>query len=402
VKPTQIVRCLKIVGGVVAAVAALYLATTATLRYYANRDLAPVLSSDPIRPKPDATNLIVVVHAYKQGVANMADVSKAIDEARPDADILLVKYPASLFSNADCNEIAERLCQTIHEVWKTGKYNGVELVGYSMGALLARKAYVYGMGRTEDLDSDPNAPYFVRDSLDWAKNTNRLVLLAGMNRGWTTRSRPDGMGRLRMWQFKLGKAVGVLTGTAKLIRQCEAGQPFVANLRMQWLEAQKTRSPVVVQLLGDEDDIVTREDERDIAVSKGFVWVQLSGTGHENAADFRGNKGEPLSIYYAKQRERKFKQALGNEEALELLRRASPRLPSEEDKDVVTGVVVLHGSGIWVAVGLPSSRMLCRSVIWLAIRPRPACRLQAHLRIFRHALVLTTNRAESEGSLVYG
>lgn len=182
----------------------------------------------------------------------------------------------------------------------------------------------------------------------WATNTARFVLLAGMNRGWTTRTRPNGMDFMTWIKYSAGKYVAHATGTGKLIRQCEAGEPFVANLRMQWLEAYrthwitKTNAPLMVQLLGDVDNLVTREDERDVSISKNFVWVQLSGTTHQNAAKFEGDTNT-LAGFYAAERKRKFQSALGGEETIKQLRRASPKIPSAEDESVVAGVVVLHG-----------------------------------------------------------
>ncbi len=81
--------------------------------------------------------------------------------------------------------------------------------------------------------------------------------------------------------FKAGKLIGRLTNTGRLIRQCERGEPFVANLRLQWLEAMrasdapKRRLPTVIQLLGDRDDVVSTDDNKDVTVSKDFIWVPV-------------------------------------------------------------------------------------------------------------------------------
>jgi hypothetical protein len=122
---------------------------------------------------------------------------------------------------------------------------------------------------------------------------------------------------------------------------------------MQWLDVYRTekgRFPLVVQLLGDNDNLVTREDERDVSVSKDFVWVQLSGTEHANAATFHAEKSiwmsdekKRLSAFYAAERKQKFVRALGGRTEIDLLRRASPQVPSAEDTNVIAGVVVLHG-----------------------------------------------------------
>ncbi|HZQ45704.1 MAG TPA: hypothetical protein VFC07_01725, partial [Verrucomicrobiae bacterium] len=262
------------------------------LRHEANGGLDPLPVSNLIRGTGESKSLFVVVHAYRGSIEKMADVRKAIQKVRPDADVLMVQYPAWTFSNADCFKIAEHLCQEVNGYYTTNKYTNICFVGYSMGALLARKAYVYGWGRTEDLSSDPDAPPTIRPALEWATNgtVKRFVLLAGMNRGWTTRTRPRGMTVLHQFEYTAGKFIGWATGTGHLIRDCEMGSPFVANLRMQWLELihplPKAQRPEVIQLLGDTDDVVSSEDNRDVNVSKDFVWVQLSATKHVNATDF--------------------------------------------------------------------------------------------------------------------
>ena len=38
------------------------------------------------------------------------------------------------------------------------------------------------------------------------------------------------MGRIKLLYLKLGKVFNRLTGTARLFRSCERGEPFVANL----------------------------------------------------------------------------------------------------------------------------------------------------------------------------
>jgi hypothetical protein len=311
------------------------------------------LRTELVRASGKATNLIAVVHHYKGSAQKMADVRAALTDARPNSDILITEFPASTFSNGDCFQLSEQLCQALNGLWSSNSYGGVELVGYSMGALLARKAYVYGWGRVEDLNPNRDAPTTNRPPQAWVTNTTRFVLLAGMNRGWTTRTRPNGMGLGTWLLFKVGKVIGVTTGTGRLILQCEAGEPFVSNLRMQWLDVYRTTQPhfpLMIQLLGDNDNLVTREDERDVSVAKDFVWVQLSGTEHGNAAEFHGRrsiwmkeKAERLSAFYAAQRREKFVQALGGVTEIERLRRASPQVPSAEDPNVVAGVVVLHG-----------------------------------------------------------
>jgi pimeloyl-ACP methyl ester carboxylesterase len=130
-----------------------------------------------------------------------------------------------------------------------------------------------------------------------------------------------------------------MTFTGEMILQCEQGEPFVANLRIQWLMLMRSlgsNSPPVVQLLGDIDDVVTREDNQDVIASKGFIWATLNGTRHADAINFHEkNLGEA--------RQKKFEAALGTTNDLETLRRESPRVPDNTDTNVVELVIVMHG-----------------------------------------------------------
>ena len=125
-----------------------------------------------------------------------------------------------------------------------------------------------------------------------------------------------------------------------MLRQCESGSPFVANLRIQWLDLMRRlpsgKRPVVIQLLGDRDDIVSSEDQRDVEVARDFIWVTVSNSTHTNIIDL----SDPIC---GPDRQDKIKQALGDEAAINRLRRLSSKLPDNRDPDVQVVVVVLHG-----------------------------------------------------------
>jgi predicted esterase len=260
-----------------------------------------------------------------------------LDEVRPDADVLAIRYPSHSVSNADPFLISEQICQKIHELYSRKKYSRIILVGYSKGALLIRKAFVYGHGRVEDVELVGGES---RPAMPWVSAVERVVLLAGMNRGWTLRHRPNQMPRRRFWILKLAKQLGRLSGTGRLMRQCESGEPFVANLRIQWLDLMRGHAkewrPTVIQLLGDKDDTVSSEDQRDVTVAKEFIWVHVNNTGHPDIVDF----ADPIS---GEERRSKIKKALGDTVEIESLRRLSTRPPDNEDPLVSEAVVVLHG-----------------------------------------------------------
>jgi hypothetical protein len=168
------------------------------------------------------------------------------------------------------------------------------------------------------------------------------VLLAGMNRGFSMSVNSDNPQRMRVALRHLGIALARLSGTGLLPRQCFHGAPFVANLRLQWLdirrESQKANRglPTVIQLLGSDDDVVSKEDSRDVTVSQGFIWVPVNNTGHANIIEL-GDSGSRL------ERKHKVQLAFGNDDTIAELKRLSPAIQLEQDPDVKTVVFVLHG-----------------------------------------------------------
>src|SRR5262249_34109096 len=132
------------------------------------------------------------------------------------------------------------------------------------------------------------------------------------------------------------------THTGLLIRQAMRGEPFVANLRLQWLEVMRTADalgitrPRVIQLLGDTDDVVSREDRRDVTVYRDVIWVTVNNTRHYDMCDV-GETGTRL------ERKLKIQRAFGDDKAVEQLRKANPVLASNRDDSVRTVVFILHG-----------------------------------------------------------
>src|SRR5262245_13687127 len=200
-------------------------------RIQASRGATSSLSEELLFTRPAATDLVVIVHGYKGDADSMRDVTEATRSARPDSDILRLGYPAGTFSNADCFTLADRICERIAHYHTNKSYQRITMVGYSMGSPLLRKAYVYGRGHVEDRPGEPAADNALPPKLrpEWVQKVDRLVLLAGMNRGWSSKGRPKAMRLHRALARDLGISFGKLTGTGNVIMQCEQGAPFVAN-----------------------------------------------------------------------------------------------------------------------------------------------------------------------------
>ncbi len=290
--------------------------------------------------------LIVLAHGTRGTGAYLTCMYSILANVRSDADLLPLQYPEGFLSNADPYLVSEQICQKIHDAYKQVEYDCIILVGYSKGALLIWKALVYGCGHIEDLDTEPGAS---RPVLPWVRKVKRLVLLAGMNCGWTMRKRPQQMPLHRFWLLKFIDVFSRWIGVGRFIHCCESGEPFVANLRLQWLELMRSLPTeerlTVIQLLGDKDDVVSSEDQRDVTVAKDFIWVRVHNTGHADIVDL----DDPLS---GPERRGKIAKALGSADDIESLRQLSTRLPDNEDPLVREAVIVLHGirdMGAWTS-----------------------------------------------------
>ena len=311
-------------------------------RIDASRGLNRLLEREFDQGQPGSRSLIVLLHGYTGNFQIMSEVRQALREARPDADMVSFQYPAQAFSNADPFRIAEQINENIEALQLKRGYNHIILVGFSMGALLLRKAYLYGVGSIADAPMVGGQRLVFRLASEWVKHVDRFVLLAGMNRGWSLEYKPEYGGTFMMVLRTLGMKFAYYTGTGRLVQQMQRGEPFVANLRIQWLEvmrnaeANKLPRPTVIQLLGDVDDQVSKEDSRDVEVSRDFIWVGVHNTGHADLIKLSGSEA-------GAERKHKIQLAMGNEDSVEQLRRMSPALALAEDKDVKTVVFVLHG-----------------------------------------------------------
>jgi pimeloyl-ACP methyl ester carboxylesterase len=364
------------------------------------------------RPGEQSKELFVVIHGYtakddpidnpidKEGKGSlkeelektsMSDVISTITEKRADADVVLMQYPCDALSNADCSKISYQICDLLEKRFTEHPYERITLVGHSMGALLARKAYVYGYGHLEDFGTEDQAIQSVppiENVTGWVKSVDRFVLLAGTNRGWSGMEDPKGNLWPTRFSLKTAKFVGWAFDVGRLIRQCEKGEPFVANLRLQWLDVmrdikqqaitgnnvkasfspgnlgstgnpnmtEEAMGPAMVQLLGSDDDVVSSEDSRDLGVCSNFIWVQLGKTTHTNAIKFtttdEEKKANPEEEKVAKDRGKWFAKAIGTPDDVKDLRRMSPESKSEDDSEITEAVVVLHGIrdyGGWTA-----------------------------------------------------
>lgn len=144
-------------------------------------------------------------------------------------------------SNQHPEDIAGELSRRIQAAAANG-YRRVRIIAHSFGALLTRAAVLQALDVCDGLDHR------------WLRNTDRLILLAGTNRGFM----PD----RATYRLLL-----LCPYWAKTAQRGLRGSRWVTALRLRWLDrAMQTPSPLpkTVQILGRDDRIVGSDDSVEI------------------------------------------------------------------------------------------------------------------------------------------
>jgi pimeloyl-ACP methyl ester carboxylesterase len=306
----------------------------------------------------DHRALIVILHGLFGNAERMRGVHALTRELYPEADHLLPRFSGGALSNGDPRLIASAIEDEIDRLHRLHRYDKIVLIGYSAGSLIIRKAYLWGHGGAHGVDRPGGAT----PRHDWVDSVDRIVLLAGMNRGWSISPKddePDAMPlpmheRLAYW---LGKRFGELTGTGRLARSVERGAPFVADLRVQWIRfarppggAAPSRVAPVIQLLGDIDTVVSGPDSKDVKASKDFVYIPLTQTDHATMLDVLPDPSRPDRAELARHRADKLREAIGARTADLRERYATTAAP--ENATIEHVIFVVHGIrdfGDWTA-----------------------------------------------------
>ena len=143
-----------------------------------------------------STRLAVVVRGLGSGLL-VKDVAALIAAEVPNADIALASYNTTLFSNAPADreayELALEIERKVQERRKRGgSYSSIILIGHSIGALLVRAAYLMAAGYRSTTQNQLAPAAWARPAAVGANQpanapyVERLVLLSGLNNGWTT------------------------------------------------------------------------------------------------------------------------------------------------------------------------------------------------------------------------
>lgn len=193
---------------------------------------------------------------------------------------LYFAYPQRLFSTSKTRDLAIRLNALIHQRWIVeGGFSKIIIVGHSMGGMIVRQAFLFGLGTEQE----------VSVLLPWAEKVSRVVLFASINRGIDHNSRWFIwlFSRLILWLKPLEKLM-----LADVLR----GSDFLCNLQIEWIryfsgkyESVKTSNlpdklklTEVVQVLGDKDCYVSSKDSFDVEISETGYSMTVPYAEHGN------------------------------------------------------------------------------------------------------------------------
>ena len=282
---------------------------------------AAVLSSAAVGPSTvarnnletngDSKDLVVLLHAFTKDAASLEHIRAVLkDQERfpgvegfQDADILAPDLPFGTFSMAKPAEVVADLISQIDQAWTNRlaegePYRRILFVGHSMGALYARKIYVAACGENPE-----EAPFEkelkevlaklgaagLDEPRPWAEAVQRIVLLAGMNRGWSI-SHHMSLTRAAIMTLGVGAGhvISWFRGRPPIIFSIRRGSPFITQLRIQWLTMldnvgkKSVGDALTVQLLGTVDDLVSPRDNIDLITGEKFVYLDVPESGHES------------------------------------------------------------------------------------------------------------------------
>jgi alpha-beta hydrolase superfamily lysophospholipase len=237
--------------------------------------------------------LVVLLHGFGwYGHASMRRFKEVIQKLEPEADIWIPPLPLRPWDFADPEVAAEELVLRLNQLNQAHSYEQITLVGHSSGAVFARKLWVLAHGAR--FDGTVELGRFA----SWPARIDRIVLLAGMNRGWSVAS---AMGVSARINFAAGAMLGHLVSAVSYGRLepsvfgLRRGAPFLTRMRLQWLAVERAldggaalgagAQPLTIQLVGTRDDLVAPTDHIDRASGADFHYVEVVESTHANILD---------------------------------------------------------------------------------------------------------------------
>lgn len=203
-------------------------------------------------------------------------------------------HKINISSRIGLNQVSRELEAKISQAWKNrGNFDEIIMVGHSLGALIARKAWLNSVDPSQGNDYT---------NAEWGFRVTRFVLFAGLSRGVDT--------EICLRRRIFTRLIEALPGRFS-IEDCYRGSKFITDLRISWIRYLASISldqqPISVQLLGTKDGIVSRDDSIDLDAFPNTSPINIYDADHADLHHLEGrdDQAERLSVFcgaFAKQR----------------------------------------------------------------------------------------------------
>lgn len=227
---------------------------------------------------------------------------EAIRSVLPESEVWAPSISLPMFCMESPESVSRKLFLAIDDyVTARPELESVTLLGYSAGSILARRVFCMAHGASDDR-------HICNAASPWAPKIHRLVMLAGITRGWEfSTASPDHVRFLSPVLFRIAKTIGAIKGLGKpaderspFIWRLQRGSPFVVSTRLQYIrviESLRSRLegatesnaltasgiPSTVFLLGARDEYISPADCTELGPRSEFVYVELPGANHAQA-----------------------------------------------------------------------------------------------------------------------
>jgi hypothetical protein len=301
--------------------------------------------------------LVVVLHGWLGTPKKMDDVVQAARDAySPEIDLYVPQLDyGKFFPIKPAAKIVGELLTGMDAICTDpATYQHIVLIGFSVGAVLARRLF---LAATDVHKTVPNERELSNAHLrHWTHKVERIVTLGGLNRGWLA------SGRLSWAESFITNVIGLmghlLPGAwTPTLFELRRGAPFIVQTRLQWLALRQSidadkPEPLVIQLLGTQDNLVGPDDAVDFAVDRDpespYFYFELPQTRHDNAIVFSPGMFSDRDGKFGAARRKVLVSVLtqDKERLVEnqiLAENLGDTLPDEPDPDVKHVVFVVHG-----------------------------------------------------------
>lgn len=232
----------------------------------------------------NSENLVLFLHGMDSNILKSKGLISIVEEQLSPVRILVPQLPLAWHRLYDFKELGRQILTLLDdeiEKHTGGGFQRVYLIGHSAGGVLAQIVYI--LARLSG--SDTGLRGMEADRI-------QMVLLAPITRGWE-------ISHHLPVTYKIAWSLGLLLMTpahfiAKTAKrrdwdawllQIRRGSPLITWLRLHWLKLQE-ELPLVVQLLGSKDEIVSWRDMVDASSMSRAIFYDVPYSNHAELIEF--------------------------------------------------------------------------------------------------------------------